>query len=795
VDESALEEILRRFNRLEDRLNDHEQRLRAFERERGLEAISGSRPPTPPPVQDQSLPPVYKSPAPPLNAVFEAPPVRKSIDAEYQIGAKVLPYTGGAVVIIGLAYLVSLAVGRGLITPAMLWWGVNLISLLFIGGGQWKREEKEQFGQILTAVGSCGLYLNFAAGHVFQHLYEGETLVGLFMALSFVNLGYAFWRSSRAFLGLGFMGGMIAALMPLKEHNYNVHIALYFLILVPGILIAAKNKWLAASASTYVVGSLALLPVAIDTHTPNELRVFAILAAAVLSVTGYAWCYRDTEVDPQGAFIPAALFTSGLIGFLCLRDDAGALAMILYGAAIALASFLLKQPKPRQLMLGSAVAIPAIIAPFGYFLPAHKGELGLAAWIFLGLAVAFALLSRRRAAKAFSILGTGEFFLALTTYLFQLSENGLPWQTESLFLAVSGAVLALLAWTLVKAHGNTEPLVLSASVLAVPFATRIVQLLLGSPELHATDILGVSYGLLVATAGALVLARLSKWESAVILAWSVLLLGLAAFVGSVLSPHLSLSVELSLLFGFGASVAAAGVVAADTAKDKLSIWSVVAAIGGLLFVRLGDVLLTLPQVDLRHPTAIMLSAALVVFTCAAVAYRKKLTGIAVVAGLFTLASGLFYGAIFEGTRLPFGQDVLAVLLVLASIVSTCIAIVRSEGEKDVIYYFSAFFAWMFASRLGYLLLSDANVGIKGDASISIAWTIYALVLMTVGFRLHLRQLRYMSFAVLGATVVKVLLVDLSNLDPILRVLILLLLGMVMLGGGYWYIRARKPEPA
>ncbi|HSI71636.1 MAG TPA: DUF2339 domain-containing protein, partial [Fimbriimonas sp.] len=160
MDESVLEEILRRVSRIESRLADHEERLRAFERERGLEAVKAYQAPAPPPVQEPVLPPVYTAPPPPRTAVFQAPPVRaKTIDAEYQIGAKVLPYTGGAVVIIGLAYLVSLAVGRGLITPAMLWWGVNLLSLLFIGVGQWKREEKEQFGQILTAVGSCGLYL------------------------------------------------------------------------------------------------------------------------------------------------------------------------------------------------------------------------------------------------------------------------------------------------------------------------------------------------------------------------------------------------------------------------------------------------------------------------------------------------------------------------------------------------------------------------------------------------------------------------------------------------------------
>ncbi len=66
--------------------------------------------------------------------------------------------------------------------------------------------------------------MNFAAGHVYQRLYGGETLVALFVAYSLVNLSYSFFRSSQPFLGLGLTGGLIAAMMPLDKGNFPVHL-------------------------------------------------------------------------------------------------------------------------------------------------------------------------------------------------------------------------------------------------------------------------------------------------------------------------------------------------------------------------------------------------------------------------------------------------------------------------------------------------------------------------------------------------------------------------------------------
>ena len=928
VDEAAQDAIVARLNRIEARLAEQDARLTTLERRRGLEHLQTPVPPArvqpPAPVEAMKVlipPPIQRIPTFISEPASVAPTARSADDAEYQIGARILPYTGAAVFIIGLALLVSLAIGRGFIKPTMLWWGVNLLSRAFITVGQVKRDEKEQFGQILTAIGSCGLYLNFAAGNVYQHLYEGETLVGLFFVHSLVNLGYALWRSSRAFLGLGLLGGLIAALMPLDKSNFGAHITLHFLILVPAVLIAAKNKWIDASTWIYAVGSAALIPVSVNVLTPDELRVPAILATAVLTICGYAWSFRKTEIDPESIFAPCALFASGLIGFLCLRNPVGAWSMVAYGAAIAAgATFFAKDKEVRERLLLAAVVIAATIAPFGYFRAETVQSLSPTTAIFIVLAAVFALISRRVAPKAFSILGVIELSIALLLYLFQFSERGILWTQEVFALVSSGAALAVVTWALVRAHQRNEALVLSASILGVPLVSRLAMLLLGTDGLGNSMPVAVAFGLMVASFACAVLVFLSRWESALVLLWTVFVLGLGTYGVLAFTEPPVLATELMLLFGFAAALGTTSHVSRLPIEHApvppiSTVWVVVSSLGGLMAVRLADLLLSLPWVGLLRPAAVIVGLALVVATNAALSLRQKrselagvaggfalgalayyvivlaekplptaqdvlsiclllasvvgasislvrayktssdeaglgqyllggyvllsvfgglvivrlfdvvlslqsigfqpqsagIVGAAVVvgiasaianatkrsemagiAGLYAVGAAVFYGAMMQEKHLPFGQDVLSVSLLIAAGVASAITLLRASFDEDSIFYGASTLVWALVSRLGYLVLTDANVEIKVNASVSIAWTFMATVLIVIGFTARIRQLRYMGLAVFACTLVKVLMVDLAALDPILRVIILLLLGGVMLGGGYWYIKVLKP---
>lgn len=79
-------------------------------------------------------------------------------------------------------------------------------------------------------------------------------------------------------------------------------------------------------------------------------------------------------------------------------------------------------------------------------------------------------------------------------------------------------------------------------------------------------------------------------------------------------------------------------------------------------------------------------------------------------------------------------------------------------------------------------------------SYSAAWLLFALVLLAAGIAVRAAQLRYASLAVLILVVLKVFLIDLSDLEGLLRVASFLGLGLCLVGIGFIYQRfVHKPD--
>ncbi|HEY0866598.1 MAG TPA: DUF2339 domain-containing protein, partial [Fimbriimonas sp.] len=116
--------------------------------------------------------------------------------------------------------------------------------------------------------------------------------------------------------------------------------------------------------------------------------------------------------------------------------------------------------------------------------------------------------------------------------------------------------------------------------------------------------------------------------------------------------------------------------------------------------------------------------------------------------------------------------------------------IEVDDEKANIYYVSAIGGWYLLSRFGFLVLGPLGLGMNPNAAVTTAWILTALVLLALGFAADRIQLRLASFAVLFSTVLKIVFVDLAKTDQAIKVVILMLLGLVMLGGGYWYIHHR-----
>lgn len=74
------------------------------------------------------------------------------------------------------------------------------------------------------------------------------------------------------------------------------------------------------------------------------------------------------------------------------------------------------------------------------------------------------------------------------------------------------------------------------------------------------------------------------------------------------------------------------------------------------------------------------------------------------------------------------------------------------------------------------------------AAISALWAIFAAGMTTVGFLRSRRGLRYCSFALFGATTVKVFVWDMSDFSTPYRIMSFLILGLMLIGASYLYHR-------
>ena len=84
------------------------------------------------------------------------------------------------------------------------------------------------------------------------------------------------------------------------------------------------------------------------------------------------------------------------------------------------------------------------------------------------------------------------------------------------------------------------------------------------------------------------------------------------------------------------------------------------------------------------------------------------------------------------------------------------------------------------------LLQPHNADQSGSVALSIAWAIYGGALIVLGIRANSAASRWEGLALIGITVIKVFLVDLTNVDMVFRVISAMGLGILMLVLAFLY---------
>lgn len=533
------------IEQLAERVEGMERRL-AF-----LEGAVAPPMPVPPPYQVPGAESATEArryrPVIPSDPQAKAHSPREEEDAEYFLGAQVLPRVGAAVLVLGIGYLVSLAISRGLLGPWSLFGLAVVVCLGFIGVGQLKRDEREQFGELMTGTGVAGLYVTFAAGHAYQNLYSGEVLVAQFLGLSLVSLLYSLWRNSLAFLGIGVLGGFSAAAMPLRQDAFVVTSVLHATVLGVATLVAARNRWSGALISIAVSGFAVALGLAFGKAAGVPFGVGLIYLSAVALVVGWSRV-RPEDEGPIASSICVAICLFVAIGFAYgAYDRLPGTYHVLAGCALlaGLARGLYSASQARNYVWIGAALSAVAYAPIG--LPA-----AVAVLTYPILALIGALLARRFGVPA---LGMGAVAWAggVIMYLAYLAtQHGLPW-VEPMYLGL--AAVAAIALGLASSQRDGEALGWIGAVAAL---SRLGYLaLLGPMHMALNEAITV---LLIATSMLFMALGFARRLSAL---RYVSFAGLAATVAKVLIIDLAMMdpvVRVAILMVLGLVLVGGGYV-------------------------------------------------------------------------------------------------------------------------------------------------------------------------------------------------------------------------------------------
>lgn len=703
-------------------------------------------------------------------------------DTEYRVGAKVLPWVGAILVLFGIGFLVSIGFARGIITPSMLFWGGVLLCLGFIGVGQIKREEKEQFGQILTGIGSSGLYLTFAAGHLVQHLFDANTLVTAFLALSLVNLAYSFWRSSLAFLILGCLGGFTAALMPLDRLDYRTNAILHFLILVPAALVIMKNRWAVAAMSLSAVSFAVALPLVMGNADPL-LKIGMLYGTGVVTLLAYLRTSWARELDPQKVFAPVVALAFSAAAMLAYRTPAGGFWSLGFAALVAVAALWTRDEELRPSAWLAAALVALIVSPFG--VPSDQRP-----WVFsvLTLALGFGLV-RRLPRYACWLSLTTLSFAGVDFLAFYFKYGPMPMGHECLVLLTMIAGTVSTGYAFARADRPANGVAVLAALAVLPAFVRISFLILTSPEVGASDLTAMTVALMLFTGSALLYAWTTKWREMALLAATTLAFALISygFLAESL-PRFALEATVNL----GCIALAVGLAASARSRGKGSgVMASTAILCGALAMRILFLVAVRTSQFQLEPTAFSVSALLVSGAALVASHRPKTLPLVVPSVMFYLVALMGEAAVVVSNRERLGVETGLLVVLVGILVPLVLALRRAakQAEEQVLGIASVV-GWCLVSRLA-LLTINTQLGMGFNGALTTGWTLFGAILLGLGFWQRKAVLRVFGLLVFGATCGKVVLIDMAGTDSLVRVAVFMALGLAMLGGGYAYIRNRE----
>jgi len=421
---------------LEDRVTSLELELHALsDRLSQVERATASVAPTPRVATASPLPPIVRPRPAQTPAPVAAPAVRRKVDVEELLGGRLLALVGGLAVVIGLIFLVALAIDRGWIDERLR------VTLALVGSGAlaagcawlYERRGKTQAALAGVAAGIAGLFLSLTAATSLYDLLPVP--LGLAGALATGALGVvlALRWDSRTIAGLGILGALASpALLDATESLTTLGFLAVALAAAAAILTWKQWEWLRIAAFAIAmlqVGAWALM------DSPGLVSLAAVLALFgvlnLVAALGYEIRVPTTTLRASTSLLVGAnALIAGGIGYAVMVDDRSVRAAGVWVAAVSLAHLaaglvaltLRRVSRPVGLLL---LGVALVLGDIAFALLVDGAALAVG-WAFSALALA--VLARRGGQESGVVQGTlaGQLTLAIAhTLLFDAPVEAL----------------------------------------------------------------------------------------------------------------------------------------------------------------------------------------------------------------------------------------------------------------------------------------------------------------------------------------------------------------------------------
>jgi hypothetical protein len=250
-------------------------------------------------------------PPPPL------PPPGRSFDWESLISVRAFAWLGGAALFLAAGLFLQYSIQHGLISPAARV-AIGLVAgAAALAGGDWLRGKADWAGQATSGAGVAILYASLFAAHARYGLIGTPAT---FAGMAFVTLTAGLLAMRRQLFVLaviGLVGGFLTPFLLATNEDHPVGLFVYaFLLDVGAIAVARRRRWVSIVLIALVATGI-LFAGWSDRHLDAAKAPFALVAAALLGAL-FAWWRTEPGERPESREAAQIVPIAAASAVLCL---------------------------------------------------------------------------------------------------------------------------------------------------------------------------------------------------------------------------------------------------------------------------------------------------------------------------------------------------------------------------------------------------------------------------------------------------------------------------------------------